>query len=145
MIHTKELRFGNKVMTRQGLVITIQQLLCNTLIYDSQIELKREAVQMQGSRTTDYITALNEVIKEVDYAEIVPIALSSELLQQCGFRNYRLEQWILSIGNKHLDFEFINEGLTLRNTGPSLVTIKWLHQLQNFIFALVGHDLQIAM
>lgn len=145
MIHTKELRFGNKVKTRQGQVITIQQLHCNTIIYDSQIEVNREAFKIEGSDALDYITQLSEVVKEVDYAEIEPIALSSELLRQCGFRNYRLQQWILSIGRKHLDFEFMNDELTLKAPASSLINIRCLHQLQNFVYAIIGCELQIAM
>ena len=145
MIHTKELRFGNKVKNHQGQVITIQQLHCKTVIYDSQIEVNREAVAMEGSDGLGYITQLNEVVKEADYAEIEPITLSGDLLRQCGFRNYRLQQWILSIGKKHLDFEFMNEELTLKAPAPSLITIKWLHQLQNFVYAILGCELQITM
>jgi len=145
MIHTKELRFGNKVKTLQGNIITVQQLHSGTLIYGSQIELNREAVTTSGSAGTDYITQLNEVIKEVDYTEIDPISLTPEILQSCGFRNYRLEQWIFTNGNKHLDFEFTDNGLTLRNPAAALEPVKWLHQLQNFLFAIIGYELEVAL
>ncbi|HMC86484.1 MAG TPA: hypothetical protein VKI61_13220 [Chitinophagaceae bacterium] len=106
MIHTKELRYGNRVKTRQGEVITIQQILSNTLIYDGQIEVNREFVHVRGSYQTDYVTQLNEVVKEVDYSEVLPIALTTEILRKCGFRNFVRDQWIIRIGGTHIDFEF---------------------------------------
>ena len=145
MIHTKELRFGNKVRTRQGKIITVQQLLCNTLIYDSQIEVNREVVTAGRSYGTDYITQLNEIVKEVEYSDVDPIILTADVLQKCGFRNYLREQWILRIGNQNIDFEFMDGGLRLRNPAPSLATIKHLHQLQNFLFAITTHELEVAL
>jgi len=32
MLHAKELRFGNKVLTQNGEIITVQQILGNTLV-----------------------------------------------------------------------------------------------------------------
>ena len=145
MIHTKELRFGNKVKTRQGEVITVQQILCNRLVYDAQIELNRAAVNVKGSSRTDYVTQLNEVVKEVDYHEVEPIALTPDILRKCGFRNFLREQWILRIGNSNLDFEFVDERVRLRSPAPSLASIKYLHQLQNFLFAISMHELEVEL
>jgi hypothetical protein len=145
MIHTKELRFGNKVKTRRGEVITVQQLLCNTLIYDGKIEVNREPVNVRGSYTTDYVTQLNEVVKEVEYQDVEPIALTPDVLRKCGFRNFLREQWILRIGNNHIDFEFMNDELKLRKPAPSLASIRYLHQLQNFLFAISMHELEVDL
>ena len=145
MIHTKELRFGNKVLTRQGEVITVQQILSNTIIYDTQLELSRESVSSRGLDNMSYITQLNEVIKEVDYQEIEPIVLTPELLKKCGFRNFLREEWIISIGNSHIDFVFIEDTLRLRCPAPSLTKIKHLHQLQNLLFAICSYELEIEL
>ena len=145
MIHTKELRFGNKVKTRRGEVITVQQLLCNSLIYDGKIEVNREPVNVRGSYTTDYVTQLNEVVKEVEYQDIEPIALTHDVLRKCGFRNFLREQWILRIGNNNIDFEFMDDELRLRNPAPSLASIRYLHQLQNFLFAISTHELEVDL
>ena len=145
MIQTKELRHGNKVKTQKGEVITVQQLLCNTLIYDSQIEVNREFVSVRNSYQADYVTQLNEVVKEVDYNEVEPIALTPDILKKCGFRNFLREEWILSIGNKHIDFEYDDDRLKLRNPGSSFTNIKYLHQLQNFLFAITSHELEVQL
>ena len=144
MIHAKELRYGNKVQTRQGEVITVQQILSNTLIYDTQIKVSREASSIRGSNRTAYATQVIELVKEADFQEVEPIALTSKVLEKCGFRNYIRDEWILSFGNTHIDFEFYADGLRLRHPTPSQVSIKYLHQLQNFLFSVVGHELEAA-
>ena len=145
MIHTKELRYGNKVLNRNGDVITVQQILCNTLVYYSQIEVNRELVIAKGPYQNEYFTEMNEVIKEVDYNEVQPISITPEILKKCGFRNFLREEWIISIGCSHIDFEFNNDGLKFRSPAPSLVSIKYLHQLQNFLYAISTHELDIEL
>ena len=144
MIHIKELRFGNKVQTLQGEIITIQQLLCNTIIYDIQLEVSGEFYNAKGRNNFGYSTKMSEVIKEIDYLEIEPIVLTAEILESCGFRNFLREEWIYTAGNKHYDFEFNDKGLRLgRPAPPSQISIKYLHQLQNFIFAMTNHELEV--
>ncbi len=145
MILTKELRYGNKVQTLQGEIVTVQQILSNTVIYDTQLELNREAVNVKGSSNTDYVIHLSEVVKEVDCGEIEPIALTPDLLKACGFRNFLREEWIISIRNSHIDFEFLDGTLRLRCPAPALTNIKYLHQLQNLLFAIAGHELEIEL
>ena len=57
MIHAKELRYGNKVQTQDGEVITVQQLLAHSLIYDTQIKVSRGGYSCQGSLRAAYIPA----------------------------------------------------------------------------------------
>jgi hypothetical protein len=142
MILAKELRYGNKVQTQDGDVITVQQILCNKLIYDTQIKVSREAATVRGSLRTAYATQFVEVFKEADLQEIEPILLTPKVLETCGFRNFVREDWILKVGNSHIDFEFTGEGLRLRQAIPSQVRIKYLHQLQNFLFAIAGYELE---
>ena len=134
MIHAKELRFGNKVRTRDGETITVQQILGNSLIYDTQIKVNREVAAVRGSLRTAYASQFIEVVKEADYQEIEPIVLTPKVLEKCGFRNFVREEWILSVGSTHVDFTFTEEGLRLRQPLPGAVSIKYLHQLQNFLF-----------
>jgi len=146
MIHAKELRFGNKVQTQDGDVITVQQILCNTLIYDTQIKVSREAAAtVRGSLRTAYATQFVEVVKEADLHEIDPIVLTPKVLENCGFRNFVREDWILKVGNSHIDFEFNADGLRLRHPVPSQVSIRYLHQLQNFLFAIAGFELEVGV
>jgi hypothetical protein len=141
MIHAKELRFGNKVQTRDGETITVHQLLGNSLIYDTQIRVNREVAAVRGSLRTAYASQFIEVVKEAGYAEIDPILLTPKVLERCGFRNFVREDWILTVGNVHVDFTFNEDGLRLRQPTPGVVPIRYYHQLQNFLAAVMGYEL----
>lgn len=141
MIHAKDLRFGNKVQTRDGETITVHQILGNSLIYDTQIRVNREIAAVRGSLRTAYASQFIEVVKEADYAEVDPIVLTPKVLEKCGFRNFVREEWILSVGNTHIDFTFTEEGLKLRQPTPGAVPIRYVHQLQNFLFSVMGYEL----
>jgi hypothetical protein len=141
MIHAKDLRFGNKVQTRDGEMVTVHQLLGNSLIYDTQIRVSREATAVRGSLRTAYATQYVEVVKEAEYDEVEPIVLTPKVLEKCGFRNFVREEWIFSLGNTHIDFTFTEEGLKLRQPTPGAMPIRYYHQLQNFLFAVMGHEL----
>jgi hypothetical protein len=145
MIHAKELRFGNKVQTQAGQIITVQQILSNTLIYDTQIKVGRELANVRGSYTHAYTSQFIEVIKEVDFQDINPVILTPKILEKCGFRNFVRDEWIFSRGNSHFDFVLNADGLRLRHTTPCRVSIQYLHQLQNFMFAIAGHELEIEL
>ena len=145
MIHAKELRFGNKVQTQQGEIITVQQILCNTLIYDTLIKVSRETAAVGKYYKTDYSTQFIEVVKEAEYQEINGIFLTPRILEKCGFRNFVREDWIYSIGNSHIDFVFTSDGLRLREALTSQINLKYLHQLQNFLFAIAGHEMDVDL
>lgn len=145
MLHAKELRFGNKVQTQQGETITVQQILGNTLIYDTQIKVSREMAAVNRSYKTAYTSHFIYVVKEAEFQEIEPIELTPKVLEKCGFRNFVREEWILSIGNSHIDFTFGADGLRLRHPTPSWTSMRYLHQLQNFLFAITGHELSVEL
>jgi len=142
MIQTKELRFGNKLKTSRGQVITVQQILSNSVIYDTKIEVNREMSPAGGSHNKDYYTQLNEIVKEIDCTDIRAIGLSEDILRKCGFRNFLREQWILKIGDTHFNWEFLDGRLRLRNPEPCLISIRYVHELQNFLFAIAGYELE---
>jgi hypothetical protein len=142
MMRANELRYGNKVKNQQGQVITVQQILCNTLIYDTRITVSREAANPMGSYKTVYTTQFTEVIKEADFQEVDPIALTPKILEKSGFRNFVREEWIFTTGNTHIDFEFTDDGLRLRNPTTPHVSMRYFHELQNFLFAVAGYELE---
>lgn len=142
MIQAKELRYGNKVQTQHGEIITVQQILSNTLVYDTQIKVTQEMAAVGKSYKTAYMTQVVEVVKESEFQEIDPIELTPKVLERCGFRNYLRDEWILKVGGSHMDFEFNGEGLRLRQPIPSQVSLRYLHQLQNFLFSLAGYELE---
>ncbi len=142
MIHARELRCGNKVQTKQGEIIAVQQILADTLVYDTLIKVSREAAPVRGSYKTAYSTQFVEEIQDAYYQEIVPIELTPAILAKCGFRNFVRDEWIFKMGSSHIDFEFSAEGLRLRQPASCLVDIRYLHQLQNFLFAIAGYELE---
>ncbi|MDP4217081.1 MAG: hypothetical protein Q8927_12845, partial [Bacteroidota bacterium] len=119
MIRANELRYGNKVRNQRGEVITVQQILCNTLIYDTQLSVSRETAQTRGAYRTAFAAEVTEVVKEADFNDIEPITLTPRILEKCGFRNFVREEWIFTSGSSHIDFEYTSEGLRLRHPTPS--------------------------
>ena len=145
MLQSNELRYGNKVQTSEGEVITIQQILSSSVIYDSQIKVNRELVNVRGSSKTTYTTEVMEMVKETDFQDLHPIVLTPKVLEKCGLRNFVREEWILTIGKHHIDFELIDGALRLRGPYPGRISIQYVHQLQNLLFALTGYELEVDM
>jgi hypothetical protein len=145
MLQAKELRFGNKVQSPQGEIITVQQILSNTVIYDAQIKVNRELATTADSYHRTYTTQVIEMVKKSDFHELEPITLTPKVLEKCGMRNFRQGEWILTIGKHHIDFEFIDGGLRLRGPYPGRISIQYVHQLQNLLFAITGYELEVDM
>lgn len=143
MIQAKDLRLGNKVLTQTGEVITVQQILHNTVVYNNYLQVDKEEVSPYSASVLSYTSKVVEVIEEVEYLQLSPIPLTTQLLESCGFRNFKREEWILSFDHSHADFEFTNDGLKMREPAAFKKPIKYLHQLQNVFFALTGQELEI--
>jgi len=145
MLHAKELRFGNKVLNRKGEVITVQQIHSSTIVYDTAISVSRRHLSKVSGYDASYTSEVVEVVKEAGLQEVEPITLTPKILEKCGFRNFVREEWIITYGNTHTDFEFTEDGLRLRHPSPSRVGIKYLHQLQNFFYAIAGVELHVDL
>jgi hypothetical protein len=145
MLHAKDLRFGNRVLNHKDEIITVQQILCNSIVYDTQLNVSREMSNVSSYYGSDYTAHVVEVVKEADLQDVEPIALTESILEKCKFRNFVREEWIIRYGNFHLDFEFTEDGLRLRNPTPSRIAIKYLHQLQNFFYAITGQELEVNL
>jgi len=145
MLHAKDLRYGNKVFNKKGEVITVQQIHSSTIVYDTAINVSRRHLSKVSGfyNAASYTTQVVEVVKEADMQEIEPIKLTPKVLESCGFRNFVRDEWILTHGNTHTDFELSDDGLRLRHNTTSRVPIKYLHQLQNFYYAIAGQELEI--
>ncbi|HLZ86483.1 MAG TPA: hypothetical protein VKQ52_04570 [Puia sp.] len=145
MLHAKDLRFGNKVFNQQGEVITVQQILSNSVVYDTSLSVNRQTSKVSNGYNYSYTMQVVEVVKEAELQEMEPIRLTPKILEKCGFRNYVREEWIITYGNTHTDFEFTEDGLKLRHATPARVGIKYVHQLQNFFYAITGHELDVDL
>ena len=144
MLHAKDLRYGNKVFNKRGEVITVQQILSHTIVYDTAINVsRRHLAKVSGFYNDSYTTQVVEVVKEAELQEIEPIKLTPKVLESCGFRNFVRDEWILTHGNTHTDFIFGEDGLRLLHNTMSRVSMKYLHQLQNFFYATAGQELDI--
>ena len=146
MIQAKELRVGNKVYnTKNAEIITVHQILHSTIIYDTQLKISKERSNNGWSSIVIYTSEVVEVIKEAEFQDIDPIILTPKVLQKCGFRNFIRDEWIMSLTTGHYDFDFTEEGLRLRHPTPSRMPIKYLHQLQNFFFAITGEEIDMTL
>jgi len=146
MLHAKELRYGNKVINKRGEVITVQQILGHSIVYDTAINVNRRPLsRVSGEYNASYTTQVVEVVKEAEMQEIEPITLTPKILESCGFRNFVRDEWIITYGKNHTDFELSDDGLRLKHPSPSRVGIKYLHQLQNFFYAIAGQELDVNL
>jgi hypothetical protein len=144
MIQAKDLRLGNKVLNLTGEVITVQQIRQNTVVYNNYLQVDKEKAALCSSSVLSYTSRVVEVIEEEEYPNLNPIPLTKQLLESCGFRNFKREEWVLSFDRSHADFEFTAEGLMMREPAAFKRPIKYLHQLQNVFFALTGNELEMA-
>jgi hypothetical protein len=145
MLHAKDLRYGNKVLNQSGEVITVQQILSNAVVYDTQLNVSRQTSKVSNGYNYSYTMQVVEVVKEADLQEIEPITLTPKMLEKCGFRNFVRDEWIVTYGNTHTDFELTGDGLRLRHSTPTRVPIKYVHQLQNFFYSITGHELEVDL
>ena len=143
MLQAKDLRFGNKVLNRDHQVITVQQILYSSIVYDTHMQVNNALSAFSNSSYDSYASEVVEVVKEADIQDIRPIPITPAILQACGFRNFIRDEWILNYGKSHADFTLTAEGLQLRPPTPSHSVIRYLHQLQNFFFALTGYELEV--
>ena len=146
MLHAKDLRYGNKVYNKRGEVITVQQILGTSIVYDTTLNVnRRQLAKVSGSYNESYTTYVVETVKEAGLQDIEPVKLTPQILEKCGFRNFVRDEWILTHGNVHTDFIFNEEGLRLRHATSSRVKITYLHQLQNFYYAITGVELDVNL
>ena len=145
MIHANELRLGNKLYNQAGDIITVQQILHNTIVYDTRMQVNQERATLSGSHGMDYTSGVEEVIEEAEFTELAPIIITPRILQSCGLHNFMRDEWIVRYATGHIDFEFIEHKLRLRQPASSHIQIKYLHQLQNLFFALTGQELTVSL
>jgi hypothetical protein len=145
MIQAKDLRLGNKVLNQTGKVITVQEILHNTIVYNNYLQVDKENEGPYSASVLSYAAKVVEVIEEAEYSNLLPIPLTARLLERCGFRNFKREEWILSFDHSQADFEFTAEGLKMREPAAFKKPIKYLHQLQNVFFALSGNELEVSL
>lgn len=142
MIHAKELRFGNKLFNQSGHVITVEQILHGTIVFNNYLQVNNES-NGYGSSVLSYTSRVVEVIEEIEYQNLSPIPLTEQILKNCGFRNFLRDEWILSFERSHADFTFNNDGLQMREPAAFRKPIRYVHQLQNVFYALTGQELRM--
>ena len=145
MVHANELRLGNKLYNQAGDIITVQQILHSTVVYDTRMQVNEERANVTGAYAVAYASEVEEVIEEAEFTDLKPIILTPQILQSCGVRHFIRDEWIIRYAAGHVDFEFIEGKLRLRQPACSHIQIKYLHQLQNLFFALTGQELTVSL
>ena len=85
---------------------------------------------------------------EIQYADkdnIVPIPPTSEILEKNGWRSIN-GKYALKIKNaNYVVLEFTEDGIyTYINENTMLFTIKYIHELQHFLFGLnINHEMEV--
>lgn len=89
----------------------------------------------------------DDVKHEVELAGLMPIELRPEILQKCGFHLSHHGYWELS--DDYFSLAFDEHGLDIAFENQSVATeldhIKYLHQLQNFYYALTENELPVNL
>ena len=123
MIEAKELRFGNIVYVDNEKYKIVG-------IYENRIKTKRY----------DQISYFPFYHIYLDEKFLKPIQLTKDLLMNCGFKletnkpnQYRYKNRLIIVR----DAFFVDYGTSVR--------IKYLHKLQNFIYALNNEELEINL
>jgi len=143
MIQANELRFGNKLLNQAGKVITVEQILHSTIVFNNYLQVDKES-DPYGASVLTYASRVVEVIEEIEYQNLSRILLTEQILKNCGFRNFKRDEWVLSFDRSHADFTFTANGLQMKEPAAFRKPIKYLHQLQNVFFALTGQELSIG-
>lgn len=129
MIHINELRLGNWVMDEFGEWMRVHQL--GHIVNPTYICAKSK------ERTA--------------YNEFYPIALTAEVLSQFGFVKHHttnqywifyklMNGWHVGLANQDEPSAGVKKGFVYYS--DDYHEIKYLHQLQNLYFALVGKELE---
>lgn len=129
MMQANELRIGNLIRHNQ-----------NAFLHD----------HLKGKPRIVDLAILTNMVKDKGYF-YEPIPLTVEILEACGFKvdiNLKSQLYISYGGEFGLDTFLLWDGeLFLSHEGyyvqVSLAHIKYLHQLQNLYYSLVGEDLKI--
>lgn len=145
MIQAQELRLCNKVYNQTGEIITVQQILHSTVVYDTEMKIGRDLAQVTDSYEISFTASVIELVKEAEYHELGAISITPETLQKCGFKNFHRVHWFMNYGSGHVEFELTDDGLRLRQPTATWISISYVHQLQNFIFALTGKEIKAAL
>jgi hypothetical protein len=120
MIAANELRIGSLINYEQTTHVITE--ISKTLVRHRWVKNQKD----------DYVS---------DFSEISPITLSPEILEKCGFEkaNDNFGGYLsplYKVGRIRInDNEWYNSCF--------YTTVKYLHQLQNLIFALTGTELEI--
>lgn len=128
MIQANQLRIGNWIL-KDGKYFQIIYGINKKYVYGLDSEI------------------LDSHINKSELNNLHPIPLTEEILLKCGFDNgYEIT---IKIGRKKIVF---NWSIKIVSTGyrsgwycEKYRNIKYLHQLQNLIFALTGKELEINL
>ena len=147
MMDIKEFRIGNCLKYTET-----QNAGCVITIHEDNEDFKSTVIGLDVSETCDNGDFFVE--DRVDSFE--PILLTPELVQKCGFKKDNNDNYFLSFAEsfahkeRHIEFEFMGKDVFCSfwiGSGKDkiLMDIKYLHQLQNFYFALSGKELVIDL
>lgn len=133
MIQANELRIGNLVSVEKTALHYAGENFKSALFEIE--ELKKEVVHFKGFHAGEY------------YKDLQPIPLSEEILLKCGFTKAIGSYFIQKVGSIYVKvpFEGSEYFLVKANSGDKLISVKYLHHLQNLIFALTGEELEFSL
>jgi len=148
---TKELRLNNLVFINNDLLVEIK---ANDIFRVSGIN-KRFELLFPESDSTVSLDHTNSIRVYNQFNQFIqPIPLTEEWLLKCGFKKNMFGVFLLDFSGYYLcknDVGFflvtdeVDDEFGFVPERPILLKIKFIHQLQNFYFALVGEEIKIQI
>ncbi len=126
LLEPKDLRIGN-ILLYKGMYVHVTNL---SLDIDDEYEETIGFCKL--GETTNEMGGWNRNI----CADLKPILLTPELLGDAGF--HKDEDWVIIVG---FNFTSSDQGYVCGDINGANTPLKYIHQLQNFFYALVGTEL----
>lgn len=114
------------------------------------VGVKKYIVEVISTETENEVLSYqiklpNGEIQYADKGNIVPIPLTSEILEKNGWRTINHKYFIKIKSANYLVLEFTEDGIyAYINERTMLYVIKYVHELQNLLFGLIiNHEMEV--
>ena len=146
MIKPYELRIGNLIawnprLSHPRTTLPSTQVKV-TSIFQNKIGYISPGIEHRVEPFEDDLSQIETPYRPLD--ELEPIPLTAEMLEKCGFEKVADETFIKG----HLTLQKMqdyNGEVFLFNSAELRPQITYVHQLQNFYFALTGEELEVCL
>jgi len=149
MVSVNEIRIGNFFSFERDDLFMYEHSKVKSIFVDGKYTFGKHAgedIYMIGMVTKDGYEQNEHII------DIEPIELNKDILQKSGFTEDKEDDQIMDIGKLgYLYFSLVTFMFTFYKSNAdvtlhvAIAHVKYLHQLQNLYFSLVGEELKVNL